>query len=230
MKLPEVVVPEFDIEVPGIEEPITFRPFLVKESKLLTLALEGGDILDQVRAVQQVVENCSKGKLKGRDLPLYQLQWIFLKLKSKSVGEVQSFTVTCGNCEGQMNYDMSLNEFEVYGNLEESSKKIEINESTGIVFKYPDALVQASSSQIQDSDLILKCIDYIYNEEELIQADEVDPKDLEEWINELPLEITKNIGDFFEQIPLLGHVLEYKCKECNKENRVVINGYDHFFV
>ena len=230
MALPTITVPEFDLEVPGIKKSMKFRPFLVRESKILTLALEGGEVEDQVKAIQQVVDNCSFGKLNAKKLPLYQLQWIFLKLKAKSVGNTQDFILTCGNCENKINYTMDINDFEIIGNTDISNKKIEINESTGIVFKYPPANVQASSNNVEDDILIMNCIEYIYDEEEIIKAEDISPEELTEWLDTLPLEITQKIGSFFEEMPLMGHIVEYKCNECEKENKVAINGYEHFFV
>jgi len=230
MKLPTVVVPEFEIEVPGMKEALKFRPFLVKENKILTLALEGGEVIDQVRAVQQVISNCCITEIAVDTLPLYQLQWIFIKLKSKSVGDVQSYILTCGKCENKINYDMDINDFKVYGNVEESKKKIEITEEAGIVFKYPSALKQANSANEKDEDLIYSCIEYIYNDQEVIYKDDITKEELTEWIDNLPVTMTEKIGEFFVDMPLLGHRLEYKCNECGNNNITAINGYEHFFV
>ena len=230
MKLPTVVVPEFEFEVPGMKEAVKFRPFLVKENKILTLALEGKEIKEQVKAVQQVVKNCSFGVINSEELPLYQLQWIFLKLKSKSVGDLQSFVLTCGHCDNKINYDMDINDFKIYGNIEDTSKKIEISESTGIVFKYPPAIIQANSSNIDDNTLLYECIDYIYDDQEVVKKEDITPEELTEWIEEMPLTFTEKVAGFFENMPLLGHKLEYKCNECENENVVAINGYEHFFV
>lgn len=230
MALPKVTVPEFELEIPGIKEKATFRPFLVKEHKLLTLALESGEIPDQVSAIKQVIKNCCNGKLKVEDLALYQLQWIFLKLKSKSVGDTQAFVLTCGGCQNKINYDMNLNDFEIAGNIEESSKKIELSADSGIVFKYPSASVQANSGNMKDEEVVYSCIDYIYDSEEVTRPEDISKEELMEWLDELPMNITEKIGNFFENIPALGHKVEYTCNECNTNNVVSINGYEHFFV
>ena len=230
MKLPTVVVPEFEFEVPGMKKAIKFRPFLVKENKVLTLALESGEVEDQVRAIQQVVKNCSFGVIDSEELPLYQLQWIFLKLKSKSVGDLQSFVLACGHCEAKINYDMDINDFEIYGNTEENTKKVEITDTAGVVFKYPPALIQANSSNVDDNDLIYECIDYIYNDQEVVKKEDISVEELTEWIEGMPITFTEKVAGFFENMPLLGHRIEYTCNECEKQNVVAINGYEHFFV
>lgn len=230
MKLPTVVVPEFEFEVPGMKEAIKFRPFLVKENKVLTLALESGEVEDQVRAVQQVVKNCSFGVINSEELPLYQLQWIFLKLKSKSVGDLQSFVLTCGHCDAKINYDMNINDFEIYGDIEETDKKFEITDTAGIVFKYPPAMIQANSGNIDDNTLIYECIECIYSDQEVVTKEDISAEELAEWIEGLPLTFTEKIAGFFENMPLLGHRIDYKCNECEKQNVVAINGYEHFFV
>jgi len=123
MALPIIDVPTFDLKVPGIKEKIKFRPFLVKENKILTLAAASEIIEDMYSACCQVIENCSFGELNSKDLAMYQIQWIFIRLRSKSIGDTQSFILSCGKCENKINYDMNLSDFEIVGDYETSEKK-----------------------------------------------------------------------------------------------------------
>lgn len=229
MALPVIDVPTFNLNILGTNKSFKFRGFLVKEEKILTLAVASEDLQEMFLACKQVVSNCCLDDLDVSELSMYQLQWIFLQLKGKSIGTEQSFTLQCGGCQDRINYDMNIEEFEVIGNTEESTKKIEINENSGIVFKYPSADVEAAESELTDVELLVNCIKYIYNEEEVTYPKDEELKDLLEFVENLPLDIYKKAGEFFSKVPTLGHKVEYTCKKCETENVLVINGYEHFF-
>lgn len=229
MALPKIDVPTFNLNIPGTNKSFKFRGFLVKEEKILTLAVAGEELQEMFLACKQVVSNCCLDDLDVSELSMYQLQWIFLQLKGKSIGTVQSFTLQCGGCQDRINYDMNIEEFEVIGNTEESTKKIEINENSGIVFRYPSADVEAAESELTDVELLVNCIKYIYTEEEVTYPKDEELKDLLEFVENLPLDIYKKAGEFFSEVPTLGHKVEYTCKKCETENVLVINGYEHFF-
>lgn len=228
MALPTIDVPTFELTIPGTEKNLKFRPFLVKENKLLTLAAES-DIVQQVSACEQVVVNCSFGELDPKDLAMYQLQWLFLQLRSQSIGSIQSYILKCGACEHQFNYEMDINDFKIVGNTETDTKKIELNPESGVVFKYPSAHVQAVTTNLSDIELLINCIEYIYTADEVIKPEDIDIKELTEWIEDLPLEVANEISAFFMQAPLLGHTVNFTCSKCEEKNQVVINGYEHFF-
>lgn len=230
MGLPTIAVPEFDVDVPGLEKKITFRPFLVKEHKVLTMALESGEIETQVRAVQQVVESCCSSEIEVRELPLYQLQWLFLQIKSKSIGDTQQFVLTCGKCNHKTNYEMKIDDFKILGNTDVTQKRVDLDDNSGIVFKYPDALTQANLINIDDNKLLFNCIEYIFNDKEVIKPEDVGEEELTSWLDEMPISLSEKMSGFFDNIPLLGHTVEYNCTECQTPNTVGINGYEHFFV
>lgn len=229
MALPVIDVPTFELEIPGIENKHKFRPFLVKEDKLLTLAAASENFKEMVDACVQVVENCSLGDLKVSALAMYQLQWTFLQLKSKSVGDVQSFTLKCGKCDDLLNYEMDINEFKIIGNTENAEKKIKISDTAGLCLKYPSIEVQASEASLSDIDLVLNCISYIYNNEEIIRPSEETPEEILDFVESLPLEVYEEITTFFSNMPTIGHTIEYDCTKCETHNRILINGYEHFF-
>lgn len=229
MALPIIDVPTFDLEVPGIKEKIKFRPFLVKENKILTLAAASEVIEDMYSACCQVIENCSFGELNSKDLAMYQIQWIFIRLRSKSIGDTQSFILSCGKCENKINYDMNLSDFEIVGDCETSEKKIELSETTGIVLKYPSAEVQIKKDQLDDIELLLNSISYIYQDEEIVTPEEETVEEMLEFVSNLPLSVLNESAEFFQNIPTLLHKVDYECTECGTKNEILINGYDHFF-
>lgn len=229
MALPKVVVPTFDVTLPHNGEVIKCRPFLVKESKILTLAVEAEEKLGMLSACKQVVGNCVEG-LDVDALPLYILQWLFLKIKEKSTGEHQSLDLVCGTCNNKIGYEMSVNSFEMVGNTEETNRKILLTETTGMMMKYPSAEVQVNFENMEDVDILINCIEYIFDDEEMTKPDEDNKEQIVEWVDSLPLEAYAMAEDFLSDLPTIAHNIEYDCPKCNEHNQIIINGYEHFFV
>ena len=229
MALPSIDVPTFDIEIPGMKGKVKFRPFLVKENKILTLATASESSEDMYKACCQVIENCSLGKLEADKLAMFQIQFIFLKLREKSIGSTQEFTLRCGKCDDLINYEMDLNGFELVGDPTVSEKKLEINNEVGIVLKYPSAEVQLSQKELSDTEILLNCIEYIYEGEEVIKPEEETVEEMIEFIDSLPVNILNEAAEFFTNIPTLIHTVEYTCVKCETKNKIAINGYEHFF-
>ena len=229
MGLPVIDVPTFELSIPGIKKALKFRPFLVKEDKLLTLAVASEDYKEMFNTCKQVVSNCCMEDIDVNSLAMYQLQWTFLKLKGRSVGNLQSFTLKCGDCEDMINYDMDINDFEIKGNTEESSCKVEINESAGFVLKYPSAELEIEEADLTDVELLINCIEYVYTDEEVTYPKDVEVSELIKFVEDLPLDVYQKCSEFFATLPILTHDINYKCVKCEKENTIVINGYEHFF-
>jgi len=228
MALPKIDVPKFDLTLPGTKETYEFRPFLVKENNILTQAAASEDILTQLKGVVQIVENCCMGNLKVESLPLYQIQWLFLQLKARSVGEEVDFILTCGECEAKINYQMNLNDYEIKGD-NSTTKKVMINEKSGLVFRMPDALTQVSAADLTDLEVIMRGIDHIFTDEEIIHIDDIEKEELVTFIEQLPLQVIKDANEFYSNVPVLMHIKEFNCSKCNTENRVLINSIEHFF-
>lgn len=229
MALPNLDVPRFNIKVPGIEEEILARPFLVKEGNILTQAA-ASDISSQFLAVQQVIENCTFGEVAVKKLEMYQLQYIFLKLKGRSTGPEQEFVLTCGKCETKINYTMDMDSFETVGNTEENRKDIRINDKGGIIFKRPSAEVMIQIDKLSDLEVILNCVEAVYDTEETTVPEDLDPEEFKEFIENLPLAVLEEAREFLSATPVLGKAIQFKCSSCGTANEAIINGVEHFFV
>ena len=229
MALPIIDVPTFNVEIPGIKGSIRFRPFLVKENKILTLASASENVEEMYDACCQVISNCSFGTVDAESLAMFQLQSVFIKLREKSIGNTQEFVLKCGKCEDSLSYNMDLTEFELVGDPGVQEKKIELNDSVGIMLKYPSAKVQLTQDEMSDTDILLSSIDYIYNGEEIIKPEEETAEEMIEFIDNLSMSALDEAAQFFQKIPTLIHKINYKCTKCETENNIVINGYDHFF-
>lgn len=229
MALPTIDVPTFDIEIPGMKGKVKFRPFLVKENKILTLATASESTEEMYKACCQVIENCSMGQIEPEKLAMFQLQAIFLKLREKSIGNTQEFSLKCGKCEDLINYEMNLSDFEIVGNIESSQKKLEINEEVGVMLKYPSAEVQLIQKDLSDIEILLNSIEFVYNGEEIIRPEEETVEEMTEFIENLPISALNEASEFFRNIPTLLHKVEYTCVKCETKNEIMINGYEHFF-
>lgn len=227
MALPIIEVPTFEVELPTTKKKIKMRPFLVKEDKILTIA-SNGTVEEMIHACQQVVTNCSFGKYDAYKAPLFELQWVFLQLKANSVGNIQEFQLKCGNCEVLTRYELDLLSIDIT-NIEKTTKnKIKLNESTYLIAKFPSSRELATSEQ-EDVKLIKSTIEAIYQDGEKYTFENEKEEEVEEFINSLPLSAMEKLEEFYTNAPYIEHVVEYKCKGCDTNNVVSINGYEHFF-
>ena len=170
MALPKLTTPTYELEIPSTDEKIKFRPFLVKEEKILMMAMESKKSADIVQAVKEIVEECTFNKINISDMPMFDIEYIFLQIRSKSVGEVSKIRVLCPD-DGKTyaNLDLDLNEVKVQVG-DDHTNKIELNNGMGIIMKYPtiDSFKESGIQDINASNMlevIGGCILQIYEEE-----------------------------------------------------------------
>ena len=227
MTLPRIETPMFESNLASTGELIKFRPFLVKEEKILMLASESENFKDMVNACAQIVTNCAG--IKGHELTMFDLQDLFLKIRSKSVGETADFTLTCGECEKPTPYALRLDEVKVVGLEKPPDNFIKINEEMGVQLRWPTALIAAEIDELTDDELVAKCIDYVVDGEETFSTEGEPAEEVASFVEELPIETMEKMREFFQQMPRIEHVVEYKCPHCETDNKININGYEHFF-
>jgi hypothetical protein len=229
--LPKIETPIHEFTVPSTGEVKRFRPFLVKEEKILMLASEGGEYGDMVSACEQVVSNCSQEELDVANLSIFDLQHLFIRLKEKSTGTTQEFQLICGGCEDRINYTLQLADVQVTGLEEAGSNIVKIGDEVAIELKYPTARVIAGVTDGDDTSIVASCISKVFEGEETIDIKDEKPEDVVEFIDNLPLDTFQEVQEFFNRMPRVEHVVEYKChnEECGFSNRISINGYEHFF-
>tara|TARA_B100000073_G_C23535467_1_gene493769 strand:- start:19 stop:708 length:690 start_codon:yes stop_codon:yes gene_type:complete len=227
--LPKIDTPIFSFTQPSTGKDIRFRPFVVKEEKILMLANDGGEIGDMVSAAQQVVQNCIVDDIDVNDFTIFDLQWLFLKIKSKSTGEIQPFQLGCGACQAKVAYDLNLDEIEVQGLDQDHKDLIQVNENVAIKLKWPTAEVYAVNEQVDDEGIVAMCIDHVIDGEEIINIREEPIEEVIAFIESLPLNVYGEVKDFFLNMPKVEHIIEFTCPKCDKENYIGISGYEHFF-
>ena len=237
MALPKLNVPVYEAILPSTEKVIKYRPFLVKEEKLLLTAQESGE--DAVLpAVKQIIKNCIQGEIDVDNMPIFDIEFLFLRLRAKSVGEEITIGLKPWGCPQN---DGKLCEFttEVTINLEEikcvkdkkHTPKIMLDNNIGIMMKYPDiSQMGIKGSDIEMGMKIIKnCITMIFTEEETHERDSFTDKELDEFIDSLNSKQMENINNFFETMPAIKHTAKYTCKTCSEEKETTVQGLNSFF-
>ena len=236
MPLPKLEVPTYDLKLSSIEEAITFRPFLVKEEKILLTALEG-EQQDMIRAMKQIMNNCVETEINLDELPLFDLEYLFLNLRSKSVGETSNLLVTCQECNQENPLSIDLATIELQFPDEEVDSNVMLSDTVGVLLKYPtvDMLkyVDIDIGETVDLDttfeILEHCIDTLYDGDELYDLQDYTKKEKEEFFNSLTQKQFQDIQEYFDNIPKLSHQVEYKCRSCETEQSLTIEGLQNFF-
>jgi len=237
MALPKLNVPVYEAILPSTEKVIKYRPFLVKEEKLLFTAQESGEEA-VLPAVKQIIKNCVQGEIDVDNMPIFDIEYLFLRLRAKSIGEEVTLGLKPWGCP-QNNGELCEFTTEVAINLEEiecvknekHSSKIMIDDKIGIMMKYPDIsqLNIKGSENEMGLKVIKKCINMIFTEEETHERDSFTDKELDEFVDSLNTKQMEQIKNFFDTMPVLKHTVKYTCKTCNEEKETIIQGLQSFF-
>jgi len=237
MALPTINTPTYELEVPSTGETIKYRPFLVKEEKILLIASESGKQTDIINAIKQIATACTFGKLKVGRMPMFDVEYIFLQIRAKSVGEVSELTLIApDDKETRVNVEIDLSEIKVQ-EIEGHTNKIELTDEMGIYMQYPtvDTFGESGMTEITASnmlDVIGACIAQIYDKkgEEIWEAKDSTKKELTAFIEQLSSKQFAEIQKFFDTMPKLKHTLTIKNPKTKVERDVVLSGLSDFFV
>ena len=238
MPLPKIATPTYELELPSTGETIQYRPFLVKEEKLLVIALESEDTKQITTAIKTVIKNCilTKG-VKVEELPTFDIEYLFLNIRGKSVGEVIDVNIICpDDGDTQVTVKIDLDSIKVQKN-EEHSNKIKLDDSIMMEMKYPslDQFIKNNfdfddkSAMDQSFELIASCIGKIFTEDEVWSSSDVTKKELTEFLESMNSSQFKDIESFFETMPKLSHKLTVKNPNTGVESEVVLEGLASFF-
>jgi hypothetical protein len=238
MPLPKIATPVYELELPSTGQTIEYRPFLVKEEKVLVIALESEDTKQITSAIKNVIKNCIRTKgVKVEDLPTFDIEYLFLNIRGKSVGEEIEVNVTCPD-DGvtQVPITINLDDIQVQKN-EEHSNRIKVDDNIMMEMKYPslDQFIKNNfdfdekNAMDQSFDLIATCIDKVFTEEEVWAVEDCSKKEIVEFLEQMNSSQFKEIEKFFETMPKLSHSIKVKNPKTKKENTVVIEGLAGFF-
>jgi hypothetical protein len=238
MPLPKISTPTYELELPSTGQSIQYRPFLVKEEKLLVLALESENTKEITTAIKSVIKNCIQTKnIKVETLPTFDIEYLFLNIRGKSVGEEIEVNIICpDDGETYVPVKINIDEIEVQKN-KEHERKIKVDDNIVMEMKYP-SLEQfiknnfdfsEDSSMEQSFDLVASCIDKIYTEEEVWSSSDVTKKELIDFLEQMNSSQFKQIEKFFETMPKLSHTVKVKNPNTEVESEVVLEGLSSFF-
>ena len=238
MPLPKIATPTYELELPSSGETIQYRPFLVKEEKLLVIALESEDTKQITTAIKTVIKNCILTKnIKVEALPTFDIEFLFLNIRGKSVGEELEVNIICpDDNETQVPVKINLDDIKVQKN-EEHSNKIKLDSSIMMEMKYPslDEFIKNNfdfndkNAMEQSFELIGSCIDKIFTEEEVWSTADVTKKELSDFLDSMNSSQFKGIEKFFETMPKLSHTIKVKNPVTEIESEVVLEGLASFF-
>jgi hypothetical protein len=238
MVLPKIATPTYELELPSTGQTIKYRPFLVKEEKLLVLALESEDTKQITTAIKTVIKNCIETKnIKVETLPTFDIEYLFLNIRGKSVGEEIEVNIICPDDEETMvPVKINVDDVQVQKNPEHN-KQIRVDDSIMMEMKYPslDQFIKNNfdfsreNTMDQSFDLIASCIDKIYTEDEVWASGDVSKKELLEFLEQMNSFQFKQIEQFFETMPKLSHTIQVKNPKTDVESEVVLEGLSSFF-
>jgi len=236
MALPKLTTPTFELEIPSTDAKIKYRPFLVKEEKILMMAMESKSSADITQAVKDIVTECTFNKVKIDDMPMFDVEYIFLQIRSKSVGEISNLKLLCPD-DGKTyaNVELNLNEVEVHVG-DDHTNKIELDKGMGMIMTYPtiDSFAESGIKDINASnmlDVISGCVLQIYEEDGKKTYDSKDQtkKELTDFIEQLNTKQFKQIQQFFETMPKLKHEITIKNPKTKVESKITLTGLNDFF-
>jgi len=237
MPLPKISTPTYELELPSSGQTIQYRPFLVREEKLLVIAMESEDTKQITNAIKTVIKSCILTKnIKVETLPTFDIEYLFLNIRGKSVGEEIEINIICPDDEEtSVPVKIALDEIQVQKN-EDHTNKIKLDSSIMMEMKYPslDQFIKnnfdlSGNTMDQSFDLIASCIDKIYTDDEVWTAGDVTKKELMEFLDQMNSTQFKEIEKFFETMPKLSHTVKVTNPKTEVESEVVLEGLSSFF-
>lgn len=237
MALPKPSVPTYELIVPSTGKTIKYRPFLVREEKVLLIALESQDESQILNAISNILKGCIQTRgIKIEDLAIFDIEYIFLKVRSKSVGEIVSMKVTClDDNETVVEYELNLDDVEVF-KPEGHNNKIDLEGGMGLVMKYP-GINEFVSTQMIGKDLsteevfntVVSSVHQIYTADEVYESKTTSKKDIEEFLDGLTTKQFESIQTFFSTMPKLSHTFKVINPKTGVESEYTIEGLTNFF-
>ena len=230
--LPKLDVPNYELEVPSSDKKLKFRPFLVKEEKVLLMALESQDQKEMLQAMKEIIATCTYEKFDVENSPLFDLEYIFLKIRSKSVGETSTIRVKCKDGKNFAQVEIPLDEVNVQVE-EDHTNKIEINKDISVIMDYPKIDVQNVVEEGQEVvsffNVIKQCIYQVIDGETVHERTDMEDKDLDDFIGSLTNKHLVQFRKFFDTMPKLKYEVKYKHPKTDKFETKVLEGMQSFF-
>jgi ribosomal protein L44E len=230
MPLPVLEAPKYNLVVPSTKKKLQYRPFLVKEEKILMIAQESEDETQILNAIKEILVACTFGKFDPKENTSYDMEYIFLQLRSKSVGEKIQLSIPCSKCSTPNTVVVNLNDIEIKYPEVEVDNKIQLSDDVGLVLK-PISMSEAIAVQ-KDTSLersIQAVIDNVYDSESVYKLENFTKKEISEFIDSFSHSSLEKIEEYITSQPTLEYTIKFKCSECGEENEQVLTGLESFF-
>jgi hypothetical protein len=230
--LPKIDVPNYELEVPSTDEKLKFRPFLVKEEKVLLIALESQDKNEMLQAMKEIIDTCTYGKFNVEKAPLFDLEYVFLKIRSKSIGETSTIRIKCEDGKNYAQVEVPLDEVNVEVG-EDHTNKIEITKDISVIMDYPRVDIENHIVEGQEVvsffKVVKQCIYQVIDGETVHEKADMGDKDLDDFLGGLTNAHLNKFKTFFDTMPKLKYEVKYKHPKTNKEETKVLEGMQSFF-
>ena len=237
MALPVASTAKYELTLPSQQKTIKYRPFLVKEEKVLLMAMESGDSKEMLSAIKEIVKSCTFGEMIAEEYPMFDIEYVFLQIRSKSVGETSKIKVLCPD-DGKTYADaeIDLSKIEVYvDDTHTQNILIDDDRKLGVVMRYPalkdvDSETLTGEINIQKTyAMITNCIDQIYEGEKVYLRKDTSDKELQEFVDGLTADQMKKLSAFYNTMPRLEHKVKVKNPKTEVESEVTLKGLASFF-
>ena len=236
MALPQVNTPTYELAVPSTDKKLKYRPFLVKEEKILMIAMEGKEQSGIINAVKEIVKSCTFEKFDISKAPIFDVEYIFLNIRAKSVGEISTVNLLClDDKETFVPTEIDLTKVEVEMDKEHNNK-IELTEEMGMIMTYPtlDSFNEYEGTVVNASnmiDIIASCIEQIYDKkgEDVYEAKDSTKQELIDSVEQLNSKQFQDVQKFFDTMPKLTHTVKIENPKTKKESEIVLTGLNDFF-
>ena len=242
MGLPTIAVPEYTLTLPSTGKEVKYRPFLVKEEKILLLAMESEKTEEILLATKTIIENCIFDDLDVDEMPTFDMEYIFLQLRGKAKGEVIELQYKCPTCKGEIPLNIPIDDIKVSKD-ENHTNDIKLTEDLGVIMKYPNMKLQMDIANNEEDKneienlfkTIILCIDYIYDKENTYPSKDHTKKEMNDFLESLTDTQFQKLAEFFSTAPALKHSIELHCKNkkakktCNYKETKVLEGLNSFF-
>lgn len=238
MPLPTLDIPTYELVVPSTEKKIKYRPWIVKEEKVLMIAMETGDVDAIFRAIKNIISVCTFNKIDTDELCTFDLEYIFLKIRAKSVGENAKIGIKCQKCEKSNTVDVDLDKILAPKVDKKKSNKIQLTQNIGVIVRWPaisSILYLATNPSDSEVDTVIKtivsCIESIYDKETVYPSSDQTTEELVQFVESLNQEQFRKINEYISSMPRLEHTCEFTCsnKDCGHQNSIKITGLQNFF-
>jgi len=242
--LPKLDVPIYEVKLISNDKIIRFRPFLVKEQKLFLMASESEDGKETINVIRQVLKNCVLDEINVDTLPTFDLEYIFMNMRARSVDEIVDLQYKCNNtfknekdedvrCTGTVGFKFNLLEIQPTKH-EGHTNQIKLTETLGVCLKYPTFEMVKKYEDMDENAVLMHvlvdCIEYIFDKEQIYYAKDSTKEELEEFIDSMQQKDLEKFKDFFDKMPEIKKDVEFKCPKCEYQENITIKGMQNFFV